>query len=399
MPTPEQYGLYSYVIAFVSLFLPLASLGIGSIVIRDLVKKPLEKNEILGTAFSIQIVFGVISASLAIVVSTLLPATNTFTSLLITIASLTLVLQSFETIDCWFQSRVESLYVVLSRTLAFLAITAAKVIFLIHRAPLSAFITLIALEAIIYSLALTFYYQRNNQSVKFWKIKLEKVTYLLKESWPLLLTGVAVSLYLKIDQVMLGQLAESKDVGVYAVAANWSEIWYVIPVVFSSSLYPAIVKSKDLDKDIYQKRLQRLYDLMALISYCILLIVLPLAKPLIISLYGAEYQLAVPILSIYLWACIFAFQGITSSCWIIAEGLQKYSFYSTLSGAVLNIILNIVLIPRLQGIGAAIATLVSYAVASYFGYLVFPQTRGNALLTTKALLIPFRLQDYLAKKI
>lgn len=395
---PEQYGLYNYTTAFVSLFLPLSTLGINNIVIRDLVKNSSEKNEILGTAFILQTIFGITSASLTILVSSFLPSVNTYTNLLIAIASFTLVLQSFTTIDCWFQSKVESLYVVLSRNLAFLATTGLKIVLLTCQAPLIMFICLIALESILYSLALAFYYQRNKQHIKDWKFKLDKATYLLKESWPLLLTGIAVSLYLKIDQVMLGQLADTKDVGVYAVAASWSEIWYMVPGVLSTSLYPAIIRSKDLDKDTYQKRLQRLYDLMALIAYCVVLSVLPFSETLILLVYGNEYRLAAPILSIYLWTCVFAFQGIAQSRWIVTEGLQKLNFYSTLSGAVLNIILNLILIPYFKGIGAAIATLVSYAVASYFSFLVFPQTRENAQLMTKALFIPFRIPRYLAER-
>jgi len=395
---PENFGLYNYVVAFVSLFLPLSTLGIGSIIIRELVKDSSIKNEILGTAFSLQLICGIISAGLAVATTLIVSPGNTYINFLVAIVSITFLTQPLTVIDYWFQSRVESKYVVLSKNVAFFTTTGLKIILLLNQTSLTILTCLIVVEALIYSISLVVYYYRINQNVRAWRTKLVRIKYLLKESWPLLLTGIAVNLYLKIDQVMLGQIIGSRDVGIYAVAANLSEVWYIIPAVVSSSVYPAVIKSKNLDKDIYRKRLQGFYDLMALLSYCTVVIVLITAKPFILLTYGADYKSAVPILYIYVWTCVFAFQGIAQSTWIVSEGLQKINFYSTFSGAILNILLNLLLIPHFHGLGAAIATLISYAVASYFCFLVLPQTRDNALLMTKALFLPFRLKDYLTRQ-
>ncbi|RUS98506.1 O-unit flippase [Dulcicalothrix desertica PCC 7102] len=395
---PEQYGTLRYVIAFVALFSPVASLGMSSILTRDLVEKPSEQNKLLGSACGVQFISGTFAACLAIVSIRVLAPQDTLLCLFVAIASSIFLFQPLTIVEQWFESRVESRYTILSKNISFVLSTILKVILIIYKAPLITLIFLLAVEPIIYSFALISSYHFHKQSVKSWLFNLSKAKYLIQESMPLVLTGLAVSIYLKIDQIMLGLMADKTVVGVYAVAASLSEIWFFIPIAFKSSLYPDIIKSKNLSKEVYQERLQKFYDLMAVLAYCIVIIFIPISHYLILSTYGSEYLSAVPILHVYIWNCIFAFQGIAQSAWLISEGFQQINFYSTASGAIINVFLNLLLIPRFGSLGAAIASLISYAFASYFCFLIFPQTRGNAMLMTKALLIPIRLPAYLLAK-
>lgn len=395
---PEQYGTLRYVIAFVALFSPVASLGMSSIVTRDLVEKPSERNELLGSAFAVQFVSGFFAACLAIVSIIILTPKDSLLCLFVAIASSVYLFQPLTIVEQWFESRVESKFTILSRNISFFISIILKIILILNKAPLITLVIMLALEPIIYSLILTIYYNLNQQNLKKWLFKLDKAKYVIKETLPLLLTGLAVNIYLKIDQIMLGQMADKTVVGVYSVAASLSEIWFFIPIAFKSSLYPDIIKAKSLSIELYQKKLQKFYDLMALFAYCIVILFLPISRYLILSTYGSEYLPAVPILHIYIWNCIFAFQGIAQSAWLISEGLQKINFYSTACGALINILLNLILIPHFESLGAAIASLISYAFASYFCFLMFPRTRGNAILMTKALFLPFRLPKYLFSK-
>jgi len=392
---PEQFGTLRYVIAFVFLFSPIATLGMTSVVTKDLVEHPSLKNEILGTACVLRLIFGFSSAALSIISILFFAPKEPFIWLMIAITSSTYLFQPLMALEQWFESQVDSKQIVLARNLTLLIITILKIALITYKAPLIAFVYLLVLEAVIYGFTLLLAYRLKNKDIHQWVIKLSRAKILIKESWPLLLTGIAATLYLKIDQVMLGQMADKKSVGVYAVAATLSEIWFVIPMAFTSSLFPSIIKSKKLSKEEYEKRLQQFYDLMALLSYIILIFFLPISNYVIITAYGAEYAPAVNILYIYILNCIFSFQGFAQGAWIISEGLQKLNFYAAASGAAINITLNLVLIPHFQGLGAAIATLISYAFACYFAYWFFPETRGSAMLMTKAILLPFRLPSYL----
>jgi polysaccharide transporter, PST family len=390
---PTNLGTLKYINAFVFLFSPLASLGMNNVVVRELVENPVARNEIMGTAFYLRVACGLLTTLMVILVTFIAPPADPNVRLFIAISASVFLFKVFSVIDDWFQSQVESKYPVISRNITLVVLSIAKIGLIHYQAPLILFIWLPVVEALLYSLLIVIFYSQRNQlsTILNWKFDLDRAKYIFRESLPLLFTGIAVSLYLMADQVMLGQMVGNKAVGIYSVASGLSEMWYMIPGIFSSSLYPAVIKLKQADKQLYDKRLQQYYDLMALMAYGVIACVLPIAHFVIISLYGAKYEASVPILYVHLWTCLFTFIGIAQSTWLTSEGLQKQNFIATALGAVLNILLNLLLIPSLEGMGAAIATLISYAVASYFCYLFFAETRANAWLMTKSLFLPLRI--------
>lgn len=389
---PEQLGTLKYITAFVFLFSPLSTFGMNSIVVRELVEDPSAHNEILGTAFFLRLICGIFSSLLTILAIFLLPSDRSDVRVMVALASSIFLFKALTVIEEWFQSRVESKYPVLARNATLFILSVLKIAFVYYQAPLILFILLPVVEAIFYSSILLGFYSQNNyyRRIFAWTIDRAKAIFLLKESFPLLLNGLAVGVFLSIDQVMLGQMAGTSAVGTYAVAVNLSEMWYMIPGIFSASLYPSVIRLKHQDKGLYQQKMQQYYDLMALLAYGVILCFLPFARMLILSLYGSEYIQSVSILYVHILTCPFNFIGIAQSTWLISEGLQKFNFYASLLGAILNIILNAILIPEFAGVGAAIATLISYAGASYFFFLIFPETRANAFLATKSIFFPLR---------
>jgi O-antigen/teichoic acid export membrane protein len=195
---------------------------------------------------------------------------------------------------------------------------------------------------------------------------------------------------MKVDQIMIKQMLGSIQVGEYAAAARLSEAWYFIPVVICSSLFPAIINAKKISDKLYYERLQKLYDIMVWGSIVIIIPVTLSSEWLIAITYGSEYSRSAGVLVIHIWASIFVFLGVASSSWFIVENLQKYSFYRSLMGACLNIVLNFLLIPRYGVYGAAISTLAAQFIAVYFCNALHPKLRVTFKLQTNAILLPFR---------
>jgi O-antigen/teichoic acid export membrane protein len=200
---------------------------------------------------------------------------------------------------------------------------------------------------------------------------------------------------MKIDQIMLGNMADASAVGNYAAAVRFSEVWYFIPVAICSSVFPAIFRTRQISSKEYHLTLQFLYDFMAWAALAIAIPMTFLSTPLMVTLLGESYTSSGQILAWHIWSGLFVFLGHAQHQWLMAENINQFSFAKTSLGALSNILLNLWLIPLYQGTGAAIATTVSYLIYSHLSCLIFPALRENGWMLTKALFIPFRLKQNL----
>lgn len=387
---PKQYGTYNFVLAFILLFDPLCQLGLNSIVTRDLVHHPKAKNEILGTAFILRLVSTCLSSIIAIILIRFLrpdaPSIYSFV-LLLAIANIS---QAFQTIRFWFESEVASKYIVIATSTVLLITSGLNLLLVWTKSSLFFFVLIASLKVVLENIGFLLSYQLTSGSLFRWRFNYPKARTLLAQSWPLILSSFGAIIYLKIDQIMLGQMSTDEAVGIYAVAARISEIWYFIPLAIASSVFPSLLKSKEKGKEAYDAKLQQIYDILACAAFLIAFLVSVTASPLITLLFGSAYAQASTILSIHIWACVFIFMRAIFSKWLIAEGMFFYSLVTHGLGAIANVLLNLLFIPNYGGIGAAIATVISYATASYFALFVHPKTMEAGRMMTLALVAPIR---------
>src|SRR5204863_6124507 len=184
------------------------------------------------------------------------------------------------------------------------------------------------------------------------------------------------------------QMASKHDVGIYAAAVRLSALWYFIPVTIVSSVFPSIVRAREVDQQVYMQRILRLFSLMAAIALTIAVPLTFLASPLVTFAFGAPYTAAGPVLSVHIWSSLFVFWGVAQGPWFIAEGLIRLSLLRTAAGAAANVLLNLVLIPRYQSMGAAIATVVAYGLAGVVANAFSSKTRGIFVLQMRSLAFP-----------
>jgi PST family polysaccharide transporter len=384
---PEQFGLLNYAVAYAGLFLPLALLGLDQIVVRDLVNEPARRYETLGTAFSLKLLGGVVSYVIAVVAIVVVRPASTEMQLLVALAGTILMFQAFDVVDLFFQSQVRSKYAVVARNAGFLVVSAVRVGLILAVANVIAFAGAVALEALLAAMGLALAYRLSGERFGTWRVTRGRAAELLRTSWPLVLSGVAITVYMRIDQIMLGEMIDDAEVGIYSAAVRISELWYFIPVAIVSSVAPAIASAKKTDEDQYQRRVQQLLYTMALLGYVVALPVSLIAGPLVQLLYGQEYARAGAALAVHIWAGVFVNLGGAHGLWHINEGRTGFFSVSTALGAVLNVVLNLILIPQLGAAGAAIATLVSYGVTvAVLGHFYKP-TRPLARITLHALLL------------
>jgi O-antigen/teichoic acid export membrane protein len=180
---------------------------------------------------------------------------------------------------------------------------------------------------------------------------------------------------MRIDQLMISQIIGDHATGIYSAAVRISEVFYIIPTILTSVFYPSIINAKKYNTKLYYLRLQRLMTFLVWIAIISSVIIIPIRYFIVIFLFGKDYIEASSILVINIWTGVFVSMGVASGAWYTNENLQKYSFYRTFFGAVINVILNLLLIPAIGIVGAAISTLVAQVFATFLFDFLTKKTR------------------------
>lgn len=384
---PERFGLLSFARSFVGLFTALATLGLDGIMVRELVKTPERRDELLGTAFWLKAGGAIL---MWVGIAAAIPFTNNdiHTNILIIIIAFGVIFQAFNVIDFNFQAEVKSKYVVYSHIVQLVVSSVAKLIFVWISAPLIWFACIFLLDAAVHAVGMTIVYLKNTGKVWYWKWCGATAKELLRDSWPLILSGMVISIYMKIDQVMIKEMLGAEQVGHYAAAVRLSEAWYFVPMAITSSVFPAIINAKKQSEALYYQRLQKLYDLMVWLAVVIAIPTTFLAPWVIKVLYGEAFLPATGVLSIHIWAGAFVFLGVANGRWIVAENVQQIATIRSTAGAMVNVALNIVLIPRYGINGAAIATFFSVFVASHIAFLFINKARIVFIMQNRSFFKP-----------
>jgi PST family polysaccharide transporter len=298
---------------------------------------------------------------------------------------------ALQVVEFWYQAKITSKLIVRWRLPVIMIFSLVKLCTLWVSDSLQWLVFVYAIELVFLGLVVIFVYTKDVKRIRISEINFEYSISLLKQSTWLIFSGFASVVYLKIDQVMLGQMATYKDVGVYAVASRLSEVWYFFPEAVMASFFSGLLLHRKKGQERYYQHLQKICNWLFMAAILLAVLITMFSGSIIRILYGSSYEESSLVLSIHIWAGCFVFMRSLLSKWLIAENLLRFSFFSHGLGAVVNVVLNFWMISQWSAIGAAIATVVSYAVASYLALFIYKPTRCMALVMTKSILLPLRL--------
>lgn len=360
---PSSFGAYTYAITFVALFLGIANLGADGLVVRNLAHSPHQAAATLGTVFALRLAAGLLCWPVAVLaVHVLRPADETATQL-VALVGFALVLQSAETADLWLQSQSRNRLAVSAKLIACIAGNLIRIGLIVVQAPLWTLALSLALDALLTALTLAFAYRRAPCSAR-WHFDKTGAWSLLRQSWPFMLSGLAVLVYMRIDQLMIRQMLGDEALGLYSSAVAVSQMWYFLPVAICTALAPHIARMKRQNDAAYMRALGTVFQLFAIGSLALALATVLLAQPLIRVIYGPGYIASAPILAIHVWSNIFVFLGVAQGLWLVNEGLGRLALYRTLLGAAASMLGNLLLIPHWGLQGAALSTVLAMFLAA-----------------------------------
>ena len=372
---PQNLGTLSYVAALVGLLGPLGSLGVkGSLSAMLCEERPLPG--LLGSALLIELVGTLVIA--VVLIPFAWAARDPVVVGLIGLAVVGNLLGSSEVFQVELLNRQQGTQLARLGTIqtiagAFLSVTA-----LLAQAPLLVFGSLPVIQAGIGACLLAVAAQAAKPVQLLKQASWETIRALIKRGWPLLIAGLSVMLYVRSDQVMLEWLRGPADVGQYSVAARVAESLYFLPVILSNTFLPKIGRASGLiESDLALRQLYRSAWILGVGMALTSTLLLPPMVPLV---FGDEFLPAKAALA-WLGPASFAVStGCASGAWLNIQGHQKLIAQRSVIGAMLNIGLNLALIPGLGIKGAAFATLISYTCAPFLGMMVHSkETRRNAL--------------------
>ena len=404
---PTQFGLLSYAQSFVFLFTAIATLGLDSIVVRELVRHPEKRDTLLGTAFGLKLV-GAIIILPVLAIAVQLTSNDHYTNVLVFIIASATIFQSFNVIDFYCQATVQSKYIALANAFTLAISSVIKIGLILNEAPLISFAAMVVFDSIVLSCGLIYFYlkqsriqselhlspKRENSSRGKLNFKFNRIMAmeLLKDSWPLMLSGSVLMIQARIDQVMIKEMMGAETVGHYSVALRLIEIFGFIPLMLKNSLLPSILITKKHSVALYRTRLLNFYRLNFILFLLTAIPIFIFSTDVVVLLFGIEFESAGILLSLMVMRLFFANMGIARGAYLLAENLVRFSLITMTVGTIVNIILNYFWIAEYGARGAILATIISFFVTVFLIDLIYYKTRDNAMMQIKSIFTVYKIR-------
>jgi len=380
---PEQVGILTSAQSFWAMFGFLVSLGLDTIVVKYLVKYKSKKDYILTTAFIIKAIGSLLAIMTALFIS-FIYSSDTIFHLVLFIISLNAFFQSFIVIDLYLQANHISRYGAYSRIIARIVSSIFHICLLL----LTNDIYLFASVNLLYNAVLIMIYlylkRKHHLSISMSYFNKKLARFLLIKSLPLILSAISVPLFLQTDVLMINYILGSYETGIYSASVK-----LVMPLtLFSTAImiayFPILVSNKN-DVNFVKTSMIEISSFLIWSGIIIASIVSIFSIEIISLLYSDEYERSAELLKLQIWTIVIAFIGPIGTRWLIMNNYQWIEFEKVVLAAIVNILLNMYLIPKYGAHGAIVASLFSYFVANILVFIIIKKTNILFLYYVKAL--------------
>lgn len=376
---PANYGLINYAKSVVAFAAPFTQLGLNATLVRELIEEPEKEGEILGTSLAMSFLSSLICIGSVWIFASIANRGEPQTIIVCVLYSLSMMFQAIELIQYWFHSKLQSKYPSMMMLVAYVVVSAYKIFLLIAQKNIYWFAVVYSVEFGIIGLALLVIYRF--QSARRLMVSRKIANRLLRNSYPYIFSSLMVTLFQNTDHVMLKMIVGNTENGYYSAAITCASVCSFVYAAIIDSMRPVILSCKKEKSEDYGEHLSTLYCIITYLALAQGLAFTLLAKPIIKILYGAEYLQAIPVLQMLVWYLSFSQMGRIRNIWILAEEKQKLLWKINLTGALMNILINALLIPVWGAVGAAFASFMTQVFTNFIlGFLVKELRINNRLL-------------------
>jgi len=382
---PSNYGLISYGNSMIAFFMSLCTLGINSVIVKELIDNPQEQGKALGTSVFLRIISSFLSAIMVVAISFVVDHGQWETIAVVALSSISLIFHCFDTINYWFQSQYKSKVVALASFIAYTVTAAYRIILLILGKGVLWFAFANSVDYITLGVVLLIVYKKHGgQKFRLSAVKGKKI---LSKSYHYILSGLMVSIYGHTDKLMLKHMLDEAEVGYYATATAICNMWTFVLTAIVDSMYPTIINAFKEDHKLFEKRNRQLYAIVFYVSAFVSIAFTLLGGLAIRILYGDAFLPAAMSLKVVTWYTAFSFLGVARSAWMVCNDMQKYLKLLYVPAIIINVSLNYFLIPPMGAVGAAVASLVTQMSTSILLPFCIKDLRPNAKLMLEAIVL------------
>jgi O-antigen/teichoic acid export membrane protein len=384
-----DFGLFNYAITLASLGMAVMVAGLSGLAVREFANRPESAEKITAAIIFIREFMAVIAYGLLIGISAIGSEERVLVAS--AVACLAIFARVFDAPELWFQANLRAKEPAVIRTIIATIFFAIRLIVLMVFPSIVLLLVLFACEQLVSSLTIYVRYAITSHKPSIVRPSASEVKFLWKSALPLIISSAASQINLRIDVVILQALKGSYAVGIYSAAARLSELMYVFPVAYMNATFPRLLAVRERhgrESVEYRRELQNAFNGAFWFGALVIILTYLLGSWVVVLLFGNAYVDAVQILQIHVLACPFVFMAAVFSKWIIAENKLWLSLGRHGAGAVVSVGLSFALVPNLGGIGAALATVVSYSMASYFFCFLTRSTWGIARMMSFAPIAP-----------
>lgn len=382
---PSNYGIINYCATYVAFFTSVCSLGLEGVLVRELVRHPEKEGTLVGTSLIMRLITGALSMGAISLILLIVDRGDTLIMTVGLLQSIVLVARAFDVLDFWFQSKLRSKYVAIIKMISYFIVAAYKVFILATEKPVEWFAFTTSLDFCIIGALLVWIYFRNSGPRMHFSFEIAKM--LLRESYHFIISGLLVMFYSYMDKIMIEKMLGDAAAGHYSLGTTIFNYWAQVSLAIINAARPSIMEQHKSNKALYLKRTKQLYAVLWWSSILVAVFFTVCGRWIVPLLYGESYLPAVDALTITMWYAPLSVLGTARGIWVVCEGKNRYVKYFMVIGALVNLVLNIALIP-LWGInGAAVATFVTQAVVCVIAPLFFRETRIHSRYVLESLFL------------
>lgn len=382
---PSNYGLINYAAAYTAFFSSLCTLGINSVLVKELIDHPDQEGTILGTSIFCRAVSSILS-SIAIVCIVFVSDRGDPTTLAVVILhSIGMIFHIFDVFNYRFQAKLRSKVTAVVSLVAYIITAAYKVVLLMLNKNVEWFAFATAIDYICIAIMLLGVYVRDggaklNVSFAYGKE-------LLGKSRHFILSGLMISVYAQTDKIMLKQMIGDAEIGYYSTAMSVCSVWCFVLSAIIDSLYPEIAKASNIDERLFAKRNKQLYAIVFYISTFVSILFTVFAELIVLVLYGEAYLPTVAPLRILTWSTAFSYLGVARNAWIVCKNRQKSLIRVYVAAAIINVLLNFLFIPAFGAAGASLASLIAQVITALIAPFFIRDLRENSIMMVEAIML------------